>query len=311
MLNSIRRPFLIATAVNVVVTAIVLYLSLIATDENVFSTVLLGALAFTIGLVISAQIDSQIRTAEVKSVLDDKFGQLKVGQELLSAMATPDKLSDEYPRIIKASNLVITQYAKTIVDNECRRRIVEIREDVKHLSKGILLVDSFDASLKISLLATPRLQLCTTSKSSSDIDFYSDHDGEEYWKRQKQALAARSGSEGVSIERIFIWDRWSPELVALINEHRNAGVRVLLIEEAILPQPDRVDVTYWGNEYTFRQRYRERPEGSNKWFDRFSINYSDIRQAREQYARIREKAMVVEQPVSEAGPPTPSPSASH
>lgn len=311
MLNSIRKPFLISTAVNVVVTAIVLYLSLIATDKNVFSTVLLGALAFTIGLVISAQIDSQIRTAEVKSVLDDKFGQLKVGHDLLSAIATRDKLSDQYLRIIKAGNIVTSKYAKTIVDAECRRRVTDICEDVEHLAKGVLFVDSFDASLKISLLATPRLQLFTTSLSRSDIDFYSDHDGKEYWKRQQEALAAGSGSEGVTIERIFIWDRWSPELVALINEHRNAGVRVLLIEEAILPPPDRVDVTYWGNEYTFRQRQVERPPGSNNWFDLFSINYSDIRQAQEQYARIRGRAMLVEQPVSDAGPPTRWPTASH
>ena len=79
----------------------------------------------------------------------------------------------------------------------------------------------------------------------------------------------------------------------MINEHFGAGVQVFLVEESRLPVRDRVDVTLWGDKYTFRQHHTERPPGSGLWFDRFSINYSDIREAQGQYRQIHRLAQPV------------------
>jgi hypothetical protein len=312
-----RRPwvsFLLATGLNVSLTLLSAYLSLIATEGNVFSSVVVALLVFLIGLAVTIQLELRLEALKLQRRIEDDGLRLQAGMNELNLTLhflgrlahkierLPD-LRETYLEIIANANTAIEKFSGTAVEQECRRLVTQVQTELKELARGILLVDSFDPELKSRLLYTPNLHLRTTSLTRIDLEFYTHPDGRNYWNEQKLALAERRENEDAAIERIFIWDKWSTELANLINEHLAAGVRVLIVPESRLPDRDRVDVTFWGDKYTFRQHARQRPEGSGIWFDRFSINYSDIEEAQATYKRIRNFAKLLEHPASPDGPP--------
>lgn len=174
------------------------------------------------------------------------------------------------------------RYAHTVAPDTVRRVLDTCEAQLHNLARGHLYVDSYDPSLKLQLLARDASVLRTTSLQSSDLAWHLSEVGRTYWKAQVDAL-----ERGWTIQRVFIYDDWSPELHQLAAQQRAAGVEVRRVARTALPADLRRDITTFGETHAYEQRVES--AGSAE-LDRFIVDPLDIRLLQQVYARIHDLA---------------------
>jgi hypothetical protein len=261
---------LIGTSVSIAAGIV----SYFAGQRDIVLSVAVGFEALAITLIL----DMLLRFEEQRERVG-KSGRLVAKIESVSWLPTVfERLADD----ISAAEL---SFGDTIIPIAVRQLLDAYGTQLADLARGHLIVDSYDATIKLDLLTQETGLLRTTSLQSNDLQWHLSEVGRGYWRAQKEAIA-----RGWRIERIFIFDEWTDDLDALAREQQVAGVKVKRVAGVGLPISMQIDFTLWNSKYAFRQWVEETGTGM---VDRFTVDPSEIEQFENLWRRIDAAAEVL------------------
>jgi hypothetical protein len=180
-----------------------------------------GELALSaMGLVLGAQIELSRR-------LDRREERRDAAGRLIGEM---EELPPSVGAKVRENLRLIAAAARRDRDETAylRRALDERLADQQHwlhqLNSGVIEVDSDDTQLLFEWTNKARRALRTTLVTHSDVHWWRSRTGSAFWQANLRAMA-----RGVEVERIFVYEALTPNVVALMREHDAAGVRVLAV----------------------------------------------------------------------------------
>ena len=186
-----------------------------------------------LGLVLGAQLELT-RRLERRQARHDRAGRL---------LALVEELPDEMAVKVRENVRLLANAAKATREDRLYHRalhdrLAEQRDWLEALSKGIIEVESDETGLLTEWTAASRTSIRATGVAETDIRWWRSRPGRQFWEVNLAAMARK-----VRVQRVFIYDRMTPELAELAREQKAAGVDVYVVKMDQLRIDLRVDVT--------------------------------------------------------------------
>lgn len=233
-------------------------------------------LAGLIGTAISLQVDALAR-AERRFELRG----LVRGDPWLAAALTP---------IVEGTRQAVEAYPDTRIAAEARRRYERFRAETDQLRAGRIVRpdQDFQDLFGATGTATHRLEAVTNvmPRASGELSWWNSDAGRHHWRLNLDALA-----RGVQITRIFIFTELTPELRALVDRQRQAGVRVGLLPSATVSRSLHVNAVLFDGTSAWEARMSAHGEISENVF---TVNAGDLERLRDTFATCLSLADLVE-----------------
>jgi hypothetical protein len=164
-----------------------------------------------------------------------------------------DWLPGAVAALAAASRRIVEDHPEPEIVREARRKLTTVTEDFEELARGLVTRPGRDYELLLAgtKACHRRLQAITNIPAGPDglRRWWRGEIGRRYWAANVAAL-----SRGVAITRVFVCDRVDPELAALIEEQREAGVTVLVAPRAGLDSTLHVNLVVWDGRRAWEPR---------------------------------------------------------
>lgn len=183
--------------------------------------------------LLTVQLDVVVRLNE-RTKRQDQHGRLleliEQQPELLPAFT--DMLS---------SAVSATESARVPLFEKAVRQTVEAtRLSLKELEQGRMHCPANDSQVMVAQWAQTRQQVRATTLVDADLTWWRSAVGRKYLKLNEEAI-----QRGVGVERIFLCDSMTPDVVALLTESRRIGIEVLVVQRTDVPSDLRINVVLY------------------------------------------------------------------
>jgi hypothetical protein len=190
------------------------------------ATAVESLLAGLIGTTISLVLDASARA-------ERRF-------QLRSLLQGTDWLAGAVTTATTATNEIVRRYPGSEVEAEARRRFRRLAEELDELRLGRIVRPGDDFEHLIATTHACRDRLEAVTNFASGASWWHGEAGRRYWQANLDALA-----RGVRISRVFICDRRTDEVTALIETQRQAGVQVAVVGRRALDPAQHRNLVVW------------------------------------------------------------------
>ncbi|GAA2399325.1 hypothetical protein Cme02nite_08190 [Catellatospora methionotrophica] len=172
-------------------------------------------------------------------------------------------------------------YPGSHVSAEARLRFEQLAENLADLTRGRFEREGSD----YTYLIQPTLQAQLTIEAVTNIlpgnnrlDWWEASDGREYWQANLDAIA-----QGVRITRIFTHAGMSHRLEQLIEAQRAAGVHVVVLARAEVPEALQMNFTVWDGRHAWEARLNA---AGTVVANIYTVNPTDVSRMRAAFDRL-------------------------
>ncbi|MGW9195163.1 hypothetical protein [Micromonospora chersina] len=215
-------------------------------------------LAGLMGITISLVLDSLARA-------ERRF-------HLRTLLDGPPWLVRATPQVAGALREAAERHAGTRVAAEAQRRFEEFRRQAEQLAAGrIVRPGDDDEDLVGATRDCAREMFGLTNvmpRVSGELSWWRGDVGRRYWEANVAALA-----RGVRITRVFVYATLSPDLSALVEAQRRAGVRVGLLPIGAVSPHLHVNLAVWDGSSCWEGKMTAHGEISE---NEFSVHPADV-----------------------------------
>jgi hypothetical protein len=132
---------------------------------------------------------------------------------------------------------IAERYPDSLAEAEARRRIRNLTEELEELQRGRIIRPHNDYDHLLTGVEHCQRSLDGITNAVREPDWWHTELAQHYWRANRAAL-----ERGVRIRRIFIYDRLTPELAALVEQQHRAGVQVALAHRRVLDPASNVNI---------------------------------------------------------------------
>ncbi|MFC7549214.1 hypothetical protein [Plantactinospora sp. GCM10030261] len=213
------------------------------------------------------------------SLLIDSIARAERRFHLRALVQGPPWLPTSVTSIAEGARAAVETYPGTPVAAEARRRCELLVAEMDQVRAGRIIrpgADSQDLFAGTRAVVS-RLDAVTNvlPRASGELSWWRSGTGRDYWKTNLAALA-----RGAEINRIFLFAAMTDELRSLLDEQRDAGVRVFLLERGPATTELHVNLAIWDSAQAWESRFGADGEIRE---NRFTVNHADLRRLRDAF----------------------------
>jgi hypothetical protein len=160
--------------------------------------------------------------------------------ELRGLLRGPDWLAGAVTGVAGAAQDVLRRYPDGDVEAEVQRRLRQLSEDLDELRRGRVERPGGDAEHLFTGTRSCRHRMEAVTNVIGSPGWWDGDVGRRYWQENLDALA-----RGVTVSRVFLCDEPTPELLALVDRQRSAGVAVSVLRRRTIPANLHLNVAVW------------------------------------------------------------------
>lgn len=170
-------------------------------------------------------------------------------QEMIADIESTSWLPETLEKLLSSVRVVERIYGDTMVPRLAHEAFEDCLGRIRSLQRGHYETPYGDMLLMYALLEQARESVLATSVSSDDLAWWSSPHGETYLRLHCEAMR-----RGVSIQRIFIYDRWTEKHERLARMQHEHGVKMLCVKRSELPPELRLEVIIWDRRVGYEAR---------------------------------------------------------
>lgn len=243
----------VGTAATLVIAALLYFV-----DPNKSTSLICSLVAFAITLLL-----------ELISRLSELSRTVSRSLELLRIFASrPPWLFHLTEECVQAADKTLDTFDHEILHEAARRYLQSCRDNLDELSRGYMRVSADDKRLSLLAIRGTTKRIRAVSIVRTDLPTWFTPSGERYLAANEAAVG-----RGVRVERIFIHDQMSDDLLRLIRRLQAMNSHVYLLKTERVPVEKRIDMVLFDD--AFAVETRTNAEGVFVE-NQFSANISDI-----------------------------------
>jgi hypothetical protein len=204
---------------------------------NPAESLLAGLMGTTVSLVLDSSARAE-RRFELRRLVQDAPW---LGQTLAAMAQSARDVMDRYP--------------DSEIEADVRRRFERLSDELDELRRGRIVRSRTEYDDLISSTGACRDRIEAVTNVAAEPAWWTSAVGQRYWQANLDALA-----RGVAITRVFICERLSPDLVALVETQRRAGVSVTVVDRCDLDPAMHLNVVLWDRRRAWEGRTNARGE---------------------------------------------------
>lgn len=241
----------------------------------------LGFVVGLLGLILSIQIE-QISRLDARASHSDRHSSLMASLEKVSwLLPLVSEIAESAGRVVSDDDL--RQLAPI-----AREKLETCNASLQSLRMGQYRVPAEDVNVLFERTSTATKQILATSVEHVDLSWWRSEVGTNYLSKNREAI-----ERGVEVERIFIYESLSDDLIEVASQHADAGVTVLMVAKSQLRPEYRIDMIIWDESFAYEI---ELNSDGVEIANRYTVSPSDITRMLQHYSVVRSCAM----PVTEA-----------
>ncbi len=169
-----------------------------------------------------------------------------------------DDMTSEWLRAMALTAEIVKRDPDPIVRSDIAAVYRHLNDDLEDILHGRVCFTAGDSRpFVVRTVHCRRRMRAVTNIAEFGPEWWESPVGGAYWEANLQALA-----RGVEIIRVFIaTDRTDPGLLTILAEQRTAGVDVLVLDRAAVPEELHVNLVVWDESYAWEGRW-DRSAGS-------------------------------------------------
>jgi hypothetical protein len=261
------KPSKRAVVLGVAITVSIAVLVYVVTDEQL----LLEVVAVLIGIVIALQIEMLARI-ERRSSREDRYSRV------MAAAESVPWLAPALEEIAEATSRVASQPELRPLLDVAEKELEHSKENLAALRHGKFRADAADTTILFEETDRAERRMMATFLQRFDLEWWSSELGRHYWEVNR-----RAADRGVEIQRVFIYDEWTPELERIVRAQSQAGVDVMVVERDLLPRDCRIGMVIWDDRLVYQGELNSDGETINVLY---SVSKADVDTRLDQFARI-------------------------
>ncbi len=265
------KPTQRAVVLGVAITVAVAVLVYVVTDEHF----LLEIVAVLIGIVIALQIEMLARI-ERRASREDRYSRV------MAAAESVPWLAPALEEIAEATSRVASHQELRPLLDVAEKEVERSKENLATLRHGKYRADAADTTILFEETDRAERRMLATFLQRFDLEWWSSELGRDYW-----AVNRRAFERGVEIQRIFIYDDWTPELERIVQAQSQAGIDVMVVEREALPRDCRLAMVIWDDRLVYQGELNSDGETINVLY---SVSKADVDTRLDQFARIKRHA---------------------
>jgi hypothetical protein len=262
------KPTQRVVALGAVITVAVAVVVYFVTDDHF----LLEIIAVMLGIVIALQIEALARF-ERRSAREDRHSRMMAAAESLPWLAPA---LDE---IAEAARSVASHPELQPLIDVAEKELERTKESLATLRHGQFRADAADSTILFDETDRAERRMLATFLQRFDLQWWSSELGRHYWAVNRQAA-----ERGVEIQRIFIYDEWTPELEQVVREQSDAGIEVMAVPGDLVPRDCRRAMVIWDDRLAYQGELNADGETINVLY---SVSKADVDARLSQFNRIR------------------------
>lgn len=255
-------------ALGALITVVVAVLVYFVTDDHF----LLAIVAVMLGIVIALQIEGLARF-ERRSTREDRHSRIMAAAESLPW------LSAVLEEIAEAARSIASHPELQPLIDIAEKELKLAKEHLANLRHGQFRADAADSTILFDETDRAERKMLATFLQRFDLQWWSSELGRHYWAVNRQA-----SERGVEIQRIFIYDEWTPELEQVVREQSDAGIDVMAVPGDLVPRDCRVAMVIWDDRLVYQGELNSDGETINVIY---SVSKADVDSRLSQFNRIR------------------------
>jgi hypothetical protein len=257
-----------AIALGAVITVLVAVIVYFVTDDHF----LLEIIAVMLGIVIALQIESLAR-AERRSAREDRHSRMMAAAESLPWL--PPALEE----IAEAARSVASHPELRPLIDVAEKELEQTKESFATLRNGQFRADAADSTILFDETDRAEQRMLATFLQRFDLKWWSSELGRHYWEVNRRAC-----ERGVEIQRIFLYDEWTPELEQVVREQNEAPIDVMAVPVELVPRDCRRAMVIWDDRLVYQGELNADGETINVLY---SVSKADVDARLSQFNRIR------------------------
>lgn len=235
----------------------------------------LSLIVTLLGSVLALQLEA-ISRLESKSQREDRYSHLMASLESVPWMAPVIR------NIADAACAMSSEDDLRRLLPVARSKVEECSVEMQTLRMGQYRVRAEDVEVLFEQTEAARTIIRATSITHVDLSWWYSDVGRKYWEANRAAMA-----RGVRIERVFVHDKWTPQLEQLADEQQDGGVDVYIVAKDRLADDLRIDLIVWDQVFLYEI---ELNSDGVEIFNRYSVSQIDIDRRLRQFAVIKAAA---------------------
>ncbi|MFD0786038.1 hypothetical protein ACFQZ8_19220 [Micromonospora azadirachtae] len=206
------------------------------------------------------------------SLLVDSLARAERRFHLRTLLDGPPWLVRTTTQLAEAMREAAEQHAGTRVAAEAKQRYEQFRLEAEQLAQGRIIRrgDEDEDLVGATRSCVRRLDALTNivPRVSGELSWWRSEIGRRYWETNRAAI-----ERGVRITRVFVYASLTDELSELVEQQRQAGVRVGLLPLGVVSSRLHVNLAIWDGSSCWEARMTAHGEiGENQ----FSVNAADV-----------------------------------
>ncbi|MDN3356234.1 hypothetical protein [Actinomadura sp. DC4] len=159
---------------------------------------------------------------------------------LRQALEAADWLPGLVTRTAAATADIVRRYPGSALEAEAQRQIRAAAEELEELGRGRMIRPRHDYEQLMAGIEGCRETVDAVTNTISEPHWWTSYWARRYWAANEAAL-----SRGVRIRRVFVYDLLTPDLTALVEEQRLAGVQVALVQSGAVDAALHLNYAVW------------------------------------------------------------------
>ncbi len=200
-------------------------------------SLLAGLMGTTLSLVLDSSARAE-RRFELRGLVQDMPW---LGQTLTS--------------IAHSTREIMHRYPGGEIEADARRRLERICDELDELGRGRILRSRTDYADLIMATESCQERIEAVTNITDEPAWWYSPVGQQYWQANLAAIA-----RGVTVTRVFVCDRATADLTALVELQRKAGVTVAVVDRSDIDPALHLNIVVWDRHRAWEGRMNARGE---------------------------------------------------